>query len=282
MYLAAKLAARKQTANDAKSLKGSKKRKQKNMSMKYWIEAADPQHRYGSLLEPYCRLWMKNNVQGSFFEWLDEGEGREIDLQESPRQELMASHVEYLDKSGREQCEIGFAKDEKGQVRLIYKESGERLDTPRLGCCCFWTYRFGAPSKYIFVVDGNNKFFVHRKKTGAFHHSSFLGGRPAIAAGGLVAKDGKLLVVNSNSGHYKPSAKMLEKTFKRFEDDFGLLRDSYTIVYPRTVKLCGCSCLPEIASNAPCFGGGKKRTAEVRNKLASVKPSMTSTFEIGS
>merc|ERR1712146_482622 len=100
---------------------------------------------------------------------------------------------------------------------------------------------------------GRYHLYIHPKKTGHFHHSSFLGGRPALAAGGLVVEDGKLVLVNSNSGHYKPNAKMQEKTFKYFADQFGLDRSSYTLVYPRTIQPCGFRCFPPIAANAPCF-----------------------------
>merc|ERR1712224_917614 len=102
----------------------------------------------------------------------------------------MASQVEYLDKDGRDDCEVEFKSDGKGSVLLHYKKSGELVDTPQKPCCCFCAYRFGIAAKYIFVVDGRHRLFTHRKTTGHFHHSSFLGGRPAIAAGGLVVKKG--------------------------------------------------------------------------------------------
>lgn len=232
--------------------KGRQKELQKNMCVKYWIEAADPKHRYGCMLFPYYRDWMRSESHVPFFTWLDEGAGSDLDLAEAPRQELMESHVEYCDKTAREEHEVEFRGD-NGDVRLCYTRTGERITTPGNRTCCFCLYRYGAPTKFIYVVDSSHKLYVHRKKKGHFHHSSFLGGKPALAAGGLVVKDGKLLLVNGNSGHYKPSARMLNKTFKHYELSYGLNRADYVIVHPKTAKPCGCECCPlEVPPNAPC------------------------------
>eukprot|EP00930_Biecheleria_cincta_P052054 TRINITY_DN37289_c0_g1_i1.p1 TRINITY_DN37289_c0_g1~~TRINITY_DN37289_c0_g1_i1.p1 ORF type:complete len:332 (+),score=33.79 TRINITY_DN37289_c0_g1_i1:93-998(+) len=232
--------------------KGRKKELQKIMSVKYWIEAADPKHRYGSWLFPYYKAWLQSGSHMPFFAWLDEGPGSELDLAEAPRQQLMDSHVEYFDKAARDAWEVEF-REEKSDVRLYFRSTGERITTPGNRTCCFCLYRYGVATKFIYVVDSDHKLYVHRKKKGHFHHSSFLGGKPALAAGGLVISDGKLLLVNGNSGHYKPSAKMLKKTFKQYELAHGLSRASYILVHPRTVKPCGCKCCPvEVPPNAPC------------------------------
>ena len=122
-------------------------------------------------------------------------------------------------------------------------------------CLCRCTYRFGIGTKYIFVVDANHILYVHRKKKGAFHHSSFLKGRSALCAGGIVVKNGKLLVVNSSSGHYKPSKKVMKRTFGYFEQEKGLPPNTYYMVYPRVNKPCGCACCKAMPLNAPCALG---------------------------
>ena len=58
----------------------------KVMAVKYWLEAADQRHRYGTLLVPYYKAWMASGSQRNFFYWLDEGAGKELDLVDSPRQ----------------------------------------------------------------------------------------------------------------------------------------------------------------------------------------------------
>jgi len=253
LQLAVRLSRKKTGVNTAKM------GKQKLMCVKYWIEAADPKHRYGSLMYPYYKEWMQAGTSQSFFTWLDTGEGSKIDLQESPRVKLMGSKVDYMDKAARMEWEVCF-ENKDGDCRMCWMNgdrAGERVSTPKR--CCFSLYRFGCSTAYIFVVDYKHRMYIHPKKKGHFHHSSFLGGKAAIAAGGVVVKDGKLLVVNGNSGHYKPSAVMLEKTFKHFEKESGLDRNSYLMVYPALNKLCGCQCCPPMVESAPFFGTRRAR-----------------------
>eukprot|EP00746_Dinoflagellata_sp_MGD_P121507 gnl/MRDRNA2_/MRDRNA2_56655_c0_seq1.p1 gnl/MRDRNA2_/MRDRNA2_56655_c0~~gnl/MRDRNA2_/MRDRNA2_56655_c0_seq1.p1 ORF type:complete len:244 (-),score=43.95 gnl/MRDRNA2_/MRDRNA2_56655_c0_seq1:40-771(-) len=233
------------------SLKGNDPT-EKLMDQKYWIEAADKQHRYGSLLVPYYREWLASGSSEGFFKWLDEGDGKDLDLDESPRELLVASSVEYLDDAGRAECEVTFVDDEDGEKVMVYKATGEPVDTPVRKC--FPLYRIGVSTKYIFVCDLDYHVYVHKKAKGMFHHSSFLGGRPARAAGGVVVEDGKLLAVNGNSGHYKPSPRMLEDVWGYVEEEYGVDRDSYLLVYPRTRRICPafCKCVPTVPANFPC------------------------------
>lgn len=236
----------------ALSLKGTDST-EKLMDQKYWIEAADKQHRYGSLLVPYYKEWLASGSSEGFFTWLDEGDGKDLDLEESPRDKLVTSAVEYLDDAGREACQVIFAEDDDtGEMLMVYKATGEVVDTPVR--CCMPLYRIGVSSKYIFVCDLDYNLYVHQKKTGFFHHSSFLNGRPARAAGGVVVEDGILLVVNGNSGHYKPSPRMLEDVWGYMEETYGLDPDSYLMVYPRTRRICPafCKCVPTVPANFPC------------------------------
>lgn len=57
-----------------------------------------------------------------------------------------------------------------------------------------------------------------------FHHSSFLAGKPAAAAGEIRAKNGVLELISNSSGHYRPSIEYLKQVFLEFRDrgyDFG-------------------------------------------------------------
>ncbi len=57
---------------------------------------------------------------------------------------------------------------------------------------------------YIYVMDGGGRIFSAAKQD-VEHHSSFLAGNPAAAAGMMTVIDGKLDYVNGESGHYCPS-----------------------------------------------------------------------------
>lgn len=219
------------------------------MDFKYWIEAADPKHRYGSQLHPYYLQWLESGTRQAFFNWLDYGHGKDLDLETSPRHRLTSSRVTYFSPRECSEYEVVFVRNGDGQVLLHWKldsrdgshKQGAPVNTPRQRA--LWLYRLGWPTKYIFAVDMEYRLYVHEKVKGRFHHSSFLSGRPCRAAGGIVIENGVLLAVTGNSGHYKPTPRMLDGAFRHFEQEHGLDRGSYILAHPRTRKLLG-PCTP--------------------------------------
>ena len=67
------------------------------------------------------------------------------------------------------------------------------------------TEHTGKGDKWIFVVDPIGTFYVAKKVRGKFHHSSFLSGACAKAAGNLTVHHGQLVRISPSSGHYRPS-----------------------------------------------------------------------------
>jgi len=61
---------------------------------------------------------------------------------------------------------------------------------------------------FIFVMDGDGTIYSAPKGV-VTHHSSFISGHPAAAAGSFVATAGKLQSYNGESGHYMPTVEML-------------------------------------------------------------------------
>ncbi len=79
----------------------------------------------------------------------------------------------------------------------------------------------------IYVVDASHNFFVGIKKLSEFHHSSFLAGGPARAAGTIRLGQGfQILEVNNHSGHYKPG--LLE--LKQAADTISLLGGDLNLI----------------------------------------------------
>lgn len=91
----------------------------------------------------------------------------------------------------------------------------------------------GAREKWIYVSDCEGRFYVGRKIKGHFHHSSFLAGGAIRAAGGIKVRQGKLLEINPNSGHYKPTQHHFKDLIKRLRKE-GIDVDSedVKVVYP--------------------------------------------------
>lgn len=69
----------------------------KRMEDQNWLEMLDPKHRYGSNLKHYHRHWnLKADTRQNFLHWLDEGEGKDLSLEECPRSKLEAERITYL------------------------------------------------------------------------------------------------------------------------------------------------------------------------------------------
>lgn len=189
----------------------------------HWLEATDPQHRNGSNLKPYFTHWKNlqetSSDDGNFFHWLDYGEGKTLDLPQCPRSKLESQLVHYCNAEER----LLFLVDiQEGIVRYKYphpnrhsgasflnllkdlsrtSELGELVDSESLG------------GGLIYVMDTDHNLYINKKVRGQFHHSSFLAGGAAIAAGAMVICQGKIVSISPQSGHYRPS----HDDFERFK-----------------------------------------------------------------
>jgi hypothetical protein len=74
------------------------------------------------------------------------------------------------------------------------------------------------PCKWIWVLDRQRRLYVHAKRRGTFHHSSFVEGGEVLSAGGLDADGGRIRRLTADSGHYRPS-------LDNFMATVSLLRD---------------------------------------------------------
>lgn len=72
--------------------------------------------------------------------------------------------------------------------------------------------------RWIFVIDVAGNCFMNRKVKGRFHHSSFVAGAPVRAAGRIVVKDGIVVSIGPNSGHYRTTNEQLQRVI---DDFFG-------------------------------------------------------------
>ncbi|KAJ9478205.1 IQ calmodulin-binding motif protein [Pseudozyma hubeiensis] len=69
----------------------------KRMEDQNWLEMLDPKHRYGSNLKHYHRYWnTKADTKQNFLHWLDEGEGKDLSLDECARSKLEDERISYL------------------------------------------------------------------------------------------------------------------------------------------------------------------------------------------
>lgn len=73
----------------------------KTMDLQYFLEMVDQKHRHGSNLRKYHAHWTKQNTNQSFFYWLDQGDGKDINLEECSREKLDSMQVRYLSRDER-------------------------------------------------------------------------------------------------------------------------------------------------------------------------------------
>lgn len=98
----------------------------KTMEAAYWLEMVDSKHRYGSNLKPYHAAWSEADTKDNFFVWLDEGEGKDLDLADCPRERLEKERIEYLSADQRRNYIVDI-KDGK----LYWRRNGKRVDTAK-------------------------------------------------------------------------------------------------------------------------------------------------------
>ncbi|XP_019193192.1 PREDICTED: IQ domain-containing protein IQM5-like [Ipomoea nil] len=163
----------------------SKDKEAKPLYLKHWLEAVDPRHRYGCSLNLYHDVWVDSPTTQPFFYWLDIGDGKEVNLEKCPRSELQRQCVKYLGPREREEYEVIL---EEGKMK--YSRNGSFVDSIE-------------GTEWIYVLSPERVLYVAQKEKGRFHHSSFLAGGAAIAAGKLLVSNGVIKAVWPYSGHYR-------------------------------------------------------------------------------
>ncbi|KAJ5753325.1 uncharacterized protein N7511_007478 [Penicillium nucicola] len=73
----------------------------KMMDLRYFLEMVDLKHRHGSNLRAYHTYWQNSPSTQNFFYWLDHGEGKQLELEQCPRERLEKQQVRYLTREQR-------------------------------------------------------------------------------------------------------------------------------------------------------------------------------------
>jgi hypothetical protein len=65
------------------------------------------------------------------------------------------------------------------------------------------------------VIDARGQLYVSfEAEKDRVHHSSLLAGEPVLCAGELIVFQGRLALINNQSGHYRPPPKALQRAVK--------------------------------------------------------------------
>ena len=126
----------------------------KMMDLQYFLEMVDHKHRYGSNLRAYHAEWKRLDTQENFFYWLDEGDGRNIELPTVSRERLEREQVRYLSREERQQYLVKV--DKEGM--LCWAKNGERISTST-----------AFKDSVRGIVDRNDTTPTYREAAGASH-----------------------------------------------------------------------------------------------------------------
>lgn len=102
-----------------------RKKTAKMMDLQYFLEMVDRKHRYGSNLRKYHNYWKTQDTNQNFFYWLDEGDGKDVEVPECSRARLNKEQVRYLSREERLQYLVQI--NEEGL--FVWAKNGERVWT---------------------------------------------------------------------------------------------------------------------------------------------------------
>ncbi|CDS82128.1 uncharacterized protein SPSC_02948 [Sporisorium scitamineum] len=106
----------------------------KRMEDQNWLEMLDPKHRYGSNLKHYHWYWnTKADTKQNFLHWLDEGEGKDLSLEECPRSKLEDERISYLTADQRRNYMTYIDNDAKSPSHGHLEELRAQLKHPGKG-----------------------------------------------------------------------------------------------------------------------------------------------------
>ena len=95
------------------------------MDLSYFLEMVDVKHRYGSNLRKYHAEWKSRPTNENFFYWLDQGEGKDVEVEKCSQERLENMQVRYLGREERRYYDVIVDKEGK----LCWRKDGVRVDT---------------------------------------------------------------------------------------------------------------------------------------------------------
>lgn len=109
---------------------------------------------------------------------------------------FLQSHVEKENLDYLKSHTIKYLSPKKVHKHLVTFEDGKILIGGKIP----------KDALYIFVLENEPKrLLAGIKKTGSFHHTSFVAGAPVACAGEFEIEDGKIISILLRSGHYRPT-----------------------------------------------------------------------------
>lgn len=173
----------------------------------YWLEKNDPLHRCWSdpaLSNSIINDWKKSQFT-SFFTYLETIEDKQDVIDKTDK-----ALVKYYDTEHRKEYRLDFLKNDNGKTIIL--RNGKPADTTSE------VTHFSGKGFGIFVFGTNGEIYIGSHVKGERHHSSFLAGGNIDAAGEIVIKDGRLVMIKDKSGHYQPGKRHILKALEALKE----------------------------------------------------------------
>ncbi|MBL6991617.1 MAG: hypothetical protein ISR65_17665 [Bacteriovoracaceae bacterium] len=137
----------------------------------------------------------------------------------------VAARVKYLSEKERAKYKIVIknGKFYTSSGELVISPPPQKLFDPFLGTS-EW-----AEARALYVLDlDKNLYLSFEGEYGVFHHSTFTAGAPVLMAGEMSIRDGKLVMINRISNHYRPPIAHLDFMVAYLQDK-GVQMDSVLV-----------------------------------------------------
>jgi hypothetical protein len=196
----------------------------KPMAEFYHAELITKDHYYGRSIAPFFEIWKKAETQLGFNEWLEKFKNTPFNEENIKALGMKKEDLEDLRKKLQIQAPIDnkilssipsvlYLNQEKRKIYQL-KTENNLLSTNHEGL--LHTKKI-VEKPHIFVISPHEEIYVGVYDRGIFNHSSFLSGAPALSAGGLIFKEGKLQSISDKSGHYESNQNMMVKALEIFQ-----------------------------------------------------------------
>ena len=204
------------------------------------LEVVDMKHRYGSNLFPYHEHWLQSPSTQSFFFWLDHGEGKDLDLPDSSREQLDGQRLHYCTKEERKKFAVEINDDhllrfqhnhalvhtlsseqetdvnedlsawKESETKAVALSRAPKPDKSTMSEAELQERKIAKKrrnaNKWIYVTSADKKqLYIAPKVKGEFQHSSFLSGGSVGSAGAVMVNQGQVIKLAPMSGHYQPN-----------------------------------------------------------------------------
>ena len=164
----------------------------------YVLEAIDPAHRF--TVVKYIDQWKSSHKRTPFFMYLEKNSVYDLIPQ-----------IKYFSNEERQDFKINV------KTGLLYHSSGQLLTTDN-------------NKEYLFVLTKDNELYGCYSRNG-IKHTSLSQGDIIKCGGAFGAKNGRLLWINLDSGHYFPTLKHLKNLADYFEQNDINVSDNLKVCY---------------------------------------------------